>query len=307
MKYIKLGNTEIEVPAVILGCMRMGDKPLEVVNEVIQNALDHGMNFFDHADIYGGGKGEEVFAQSIKALGVSRDALWIQSKAGIRPDLGMFDFSKEHILNSVDKSLERLNTGYLDSFLLHRPDTLMDLDEVAEAFNELYASGKVKHFGVSNFNAMQIEMLKKTVTQPLLMNQVQFGLMHTSMIDSGFNVNNYNEAAVDRDGAILEYSRLHDITLQAWSPFIYGYFEGIYIGNEKFPEVNAILDELALKYNVTNTAIATAWVLRHPASIQMIAGTMNPHRVLEIAEGANIVLTREEWYKLYKAAGNILP
>lgn len=307
MKKVYLSNIDLEVPAVILGCMRMGDKDLSLVKDIVATSIDNGITFFDHADIYGRGNSEIVFGKAIKELNIPRDSIWIQSKASIRPDKKTYDFSKEHILSAVDGILERLGTDYLDSFLLHRPDTLMDLREIAETFDILFESKKVRYFGVSNFNVMQVEMIKKYMKQPLHFNQLQFGLMHTSMIDTGINVNIRNNASVSHDGSILEYSRLHDMTIQGWSPFLYGHFEGVFIDNEKFPEVNEMLDTLAKKYNVTNTAIATAWVLRHPANIQMIAGTMKPERIVEIARGADIELTREEWYALYLAAGNMLP
>jgi predicted oxidoreductase len=219
----------------------------------------------------------------------------------------MFDFSKEHILESVDAILKRLRTDYLDILLLHRPDTLVEPEEVAEAFDLLESSGKVRHFGVSNQNPMQIQLLKKYVKQPIVANQLQLSITNTTMISQGFNVNMENAAAVNRDGSILDYCRLNDITIQPWSPFQYGFFEGVFLGNDKFPELNQKIDEIAEKYEVSNTTIAIAWLLRHPANMQPVTGTMNVQRIKDCCKASEIHLTRQEWYEIYRAAGNILP
>ncbi|MBC1521252.1 aldo/keto reductase family oxidoreductase [Listeria aquatica] len=285
--------------------MRMADLSKEQADRVVHTALENGLNFFDHADIYGGGKSEEVFADAIGMNASIRDKMILQSKCGIRQ--GYFDFSKEHIIASVDGVLKRLKTDYLDSLLLHRPDTLVEPDEVAAAFDELERAGKVRHFGVSNESPLQIELLKKSVKQKLIVNQLQFSVMHTGMIDAGLNVNMKVDAGIDRDNGILEYSRIHDMTIQAWSPFQYGYFEGVFLDNPKFPELNTKMDEIAERYQVTSSALAIAWILRHPAKIQAVLGTMNPERIEAIRKGADISLTREEWYEIYRAAGNVLP
>ena len=243
----------------------------------------------------------------MKETSISRSDIYLQSKVGIKPGIA-FDFSKQHIIEAVEGSLKRLDTDYLDALLLHRPDTLVEPEEVAEAFSQLEKAGKVRAFGVSNQNPGQIELLKTAVKQPLNINQLQFGLKHTGMIDAGINVNMENQAGLVRDGGILEYSRIHDMTIQAWSPFQYGFFEGVFVGNtEKFPELNARLLELADQYKVTPSGIAAAFINRHPAKMQTILGTMTPSRIIEATEAADIVLTREEWYSLYMAAGNILP
>lgn len=304
MKKIKFGPTDIEVSSVILGLMRINQAKDPV--KVLTTAIDNEITFFDHADIYGGGECETIFANALAKTDAKREALFIQSKCGIVPGK-MFDFSKEHIISSVEGSLKRLNTDYLDALLLHRPDTLFEPEEVAAAFDQLEKDGKVKYFGVSNQKPGQIELLKKYVSQPLVANQLQFGIMHTGMIDQGIHVNMTDGGSVDHDGEILEYSRLHDMAIQAWSPYQYGFFEGVFIDNDKFPELNEKLVALADKYKTTPTGIASAWILRHPANIQVIAGTMTPHRIEEIAQASEIVLTREEWYDVYKAAGNILP
>ncbi len=304
VKKIKFGPTDIEVSSVILGLMRINQAKDPV--KVLTTAIDNEITFFDHADIYGGGECETIFADALAKTDAKREALFIQSKCGIVPGK-MFDFSKEHIISSVEGSLKRLNTDYLDALLLHRPDTLFEPEEVAAAFDQLEKDGKVKYFGVSNQKPGQIELLKKYVSQPLVANQLQFGIMHTGMIDQGIHVNMTDGGSVDHDGEILEYSRLHDMAIQAWSPYQYGFFEGVFIDNDKFPELNEKLVALADKYKTTPTGIASAWILRHPANIQVIAGTMTPHRIEEIAQASEIVLTREEWYDVYKAAGNILP
>ncbi|MGM0902212.1 MAG: aldo/keto reductase [Bacillota bacterium] len=305
MRKIKLGTSDLEVSSIALGCMGMGKLSKEAAAKVIHNALELGVDFFDHADIYGKGKSEEVFAEAIEMKPSIREKITLQTKAGIRK--GYYDFSKEHILASVDGSLQRLKTDYIDVFLLHRPDALVDPEEVAETFTILKESGKVRHFGVSNHNPMQIELLKKHVEQDLIINQLQLSVMHTGMIDAGIQVNNNNDQASNRDGSILDYSRLHDMTIQAWSPFRYGLFEGLFIDNDDFPELNGKLQEVGDKYGINKSAVAVAWILRHPAKIQTIVGTMTPERLTKIAEASDVVLTREEWYEIYRAAGNQLP
>lgn len=307
MKDINIGNGKVQGSEIALGCMRMGALNKDEAEKVIKTSLEEGINFFDHADIYAGGKSEEIFSEAINLTSDLREKMILQTKCGIVPGK-MFDFSKEHIINSLDGSLKRLKTDYVDTLLLHRPDTLMEPEEVAEAFSKLKESGKVKHFGVSNQNPMQIELLNKYLgDNSIIINQLQFSIMHTGMIDSGINVNMKVANSIDRDGSILEYCRLKDITIQAWSPYQYGFFEGVFLGNEKFPELNKVIDELAEKKGVTNTAIATAWILRHPAKIQTVVGSMNSSRIKDICKASRIELTREEWYKIYLAAGNKLP
>lgn len=306
MKNINIGNSEIKASEIGLGCMRMASVEKSEAEKIIKTSLEEGINFFDHADIYGGGKSEEVFADAIKMDSSIREKMIIQTKCSIVPGI-MYDFSKEHILNSVDASLKRLKTDYVDTLLLQRPDTLMEPEEVAEAFSKLHESGKVKYFGVSNHTPMQIELLNKYLNNKIIINQLQFSIMHTGMIDAGLNMNIKNDASIDRDGGVLEYCRLKDITIQAWSPYQYGFFEGVFLDNDKFPELNKKINAIAEKYAVTNTAIATAWILRHPAKIQTIVGSMNAERIKEICKASNITLTRQEWYEIYLAAGNKLP
>jgi len=305
MRTIKLGSSSLEVPVVAIGCMRINSLEKPEAERFVQSALEAGANFFDHADIYGGGTCEEIFAEAIDMNAEIREKIILQSKCGIRK--GMFDFSKEHILESVDGILKRLNTEYLDVLLLHRPDALVEPEEVAEAFDILENSGKVRHFGVSNQNPMQIQLLKKFVKQPLVANQLQLSITNANMISNGINVNMENSSAVNRDGSVLDFCRLNDITIQPWSPFQYGFFEGVFLGNEKFPELNQQIDEIAAKYEVNNTTIATAWLLRHPAQLQPVIGTMNIDRLTDCVRASDVHLSREEWYQIYRAAGNILP
>lgn len=305
MKQIKIANGEVNASEISLGCMRIAELSDNEAAKLINVAIEEGINFFDHADIYGGGKSEEVFAKAVDMCPSSREKLIIQSKCGIRQ--GYFDFSKEHILNSVDGILGRLKTDYIDVLLLHRPDTLMEPEEVSEAFTTLHDSGKVRHFGVSNQKPMQIELLSKYLKQKIDINQLQLSITNTGMIDSGLNVNMEINSSIDRDGSILEYCRLKDITIQAWSPFQFGFFEGVFLDNDKFPELNKKINEIAASKGVQNTAIAISWILRHPAKIQPVVGTTNSKRLKDICMASKVELTRQEWYEIYRAAGNKLP
>lgn len=305
MKNLKIANGKLEVSQIALGCMRIAELGTkEAVRELVDTAMEQGIQFFDHADIYAGGEAERLFGEAVQ--GIPREQMVIQTKCGIRPGI-CYDFSKEHILESVDQSLKRLNTDYIDILLLHRPDTLMEPEEVAEAFDILEKQGKVRYFGVSNQNSMQMELLNHYCRQELVINQLQFSVAHCDIIDSGLNVNVHNDAGCVRDGSILEYCRLKGITIQAWSTFQYGFFEGVFLGNEKFPELNRKIDELAEKYHVANGAIAIAWILRHPVGIQALVGTTKKQRLEEICRACDVQLTREEWYALYMAAGKMLP
>lgn len=305
MKFLKVPHSDMNASEISLGCMRISGMTHSEIATLCHTALDEGINFFDHADIYGGGQSEAKFAEALDMNPRLREKMLLQTKCGIRQ--GSFDFSKEHILAAVDGSLKRLRTDYVDVLLLHRPDTLVEPEEVAEAFDQLETSGKVKYFGVSNQNPMQIELLKKFVKQKLLFNQLQFSVTNTGMIDAGLNVNMEIDHSIVRDGSILDYCRLHDITIQAWSPFQYGFFEGVFLDNPKFPKLNETINRIASTYGVTNTAIAIAWILRHPARMQPIIGTTNPQRVKDSCQASNVALTRQEWYEIYLSAGNKLP
>ena len=305
MNKINLGNGAIAASEISLGCMRISDMADKDAARLINTALDEGINFFDHADIYGGGRSEEKFSQSIGMNPSIREKFILQTKCGIRKRF--FDFSKEHILSSVDGSLKRLQTDYVDVLLLHRPDALVEPEEVAEAFTTLYNVGKVKYFGVSNQNPMQIELLSKYLNHKIIINQLQLSITNTGMIDAGLNVNMEIDPSINRDGSILDYCRLKDITIQAWSPFQYGFFEGVFLDNDKFPALNAKINEIAEDRGVPNTAVAIAWILRHPAKIQAIVGTTNANRLKDICKASEVNLTRQEWYAIYRAAGNELP
>lgn len=307
MKRQKIGTSNIEASRIALGCMRMADKTVEEAKVIIQTALEGGINFFDHADMYGAGKSESIFTEALKSMDVKREDIILQSKVGVRPELQLYDFSYDHIKSSVKGILERLDTDYIDILLLHRPDTMMEPEEIAKAFIELYEAKKVRAFGVSNFNPMQIELVQKYLPFPLITNQVQLSVMHTPLIDEGINVNHPFNKPVAQTGGLLEYSRLKDITLQAWSPYQYGFFEGTFIDNPKFPELNETMEIYAQKYGVTKTTIATAWILSHPAQIQVIAGSMTPSRINEITKATDFTLTKVEWYDIYKKAGNLIP
>lgn len=303
MYNIDFGKSGMQVPTIAVGCMRISSLEEKGVAEFIDTALENGANFFDHADIYGKGECERIFG---KVLSESlRDKVIIQTKCGITR--GLYDFSYEHITKSVEGSLKRLNTDYIDVLLLHRPDALMEGEEVARAFDELKSSGKVRHFGVSNENPYQMAYLQSYLDMPLVANQLQFGIMHPSMVASGVNVNMYNDAAVNRDGGVLDFCRLNKITIQPWSPMQYGFFEGCFVDNEKFPELNDTMGKIAEKYSVSKTTIAIAWILRHPAKMQPVTGTTNISRLKDSLKATEITLTRDEWYEIYKAAGNKLP
>lgn len=300
-----IGQTGIQATRIALGCMRMSDLKGKQAEEVVGTALDLGINFFDHADIYGGGLSELRFRDAIKHLNVNRDKMIIQSKCGIRE--GYFDFSKEYILSSVDGILERLGTEYLDFLILHRPDVLVEPEEVAEAFTKLRAEGKVKHFGVSNQNRFQMELLQSYLDEPLAVNQLQLSPAHTLMFDAGLNVNMLNKASIEHDDGIVDYCRLKRVTIQAWSPFQIDLSRGLFVNHPDYKELNETIAKLAKNYNVSSEAIVIAWILRHPAKMQAIVGSMNPSRLKAIDKANDIALTRKEWYDIYRSAGNILP
>ncbi len=306
MKYIRIQETDLNVSNIVLGCMRLTALSQKEAENHIRTAMDAGVNMFDHADIYGGGECETLFAKAVGMNPSVREKMVIQNKCAIRG--GYFDFSKEHILTSVDGILSRLNTDYLDLLLLHRPDPLMEPEEVAEAFDALHQSGKVRYFGVSNQNPMQMALLQKYTRHKLCVNQVQMSVVHTPLIDSGIASNMLIDQSVDRAGGMYEYSRLHGITLQAWSPFQKGYFEGPFLTDkQKYAKLNELIGRLAQKYGVTDTAIAVAWLTRLPADVQVILGTTKAQRLLDGCAGAELRLERKEWYDLYSAAGNMIP
>ena len=308
MRYITIGQDDKELSEIVLGMMRIEDKSVKEVEELVETALSVGINAFDLADIYGRGRCEELLGLVLKNRPDLREEMWIQSKCGIRiEEFTYFDFSKDYIIKSVDGILQRLKIDHLDSLLLHRPDALMESDQVAEAFDFLYKQGKVRDFGVSNQNPMMMELLKKDVKQPLAVNQLQLSAAFTPGFESGFHVNMEDSQAAMRDGSIFEYCKLHDVVIQAWSVLQFGYFKGNFVGNEKFQALNQVLDRLAIKYGVTSSTIAISWILRYPAKMQAVVGTTNPKHLREVSQAANFSLTRKEWYEIYLAAGNNLP
>ncbi|ROQ36654.1 putative oxidoreductase [Frondihabitans sp. PhB188] len=302
---------DLTAPAsnIILGLMRITEMSDDDIRALVGAARDSGITFFDHADVYGGAPHvcEQRFGDAITLSPSERESVIIQSKVGIRD--GFWDFSREHIVESAEQSLTALGIETLDILLLHRPDALVEPDEVAAAFDELKAAGKVSAFGVSNHTPMQVELLKKSVTQPLLVNQVQLSITHANLIAAGVSANmNGLDQSIDRDNGILDYSRVNDITLQAWSPFQKGFFDGVFLGDrEHYAELNDVIDELAAAYSVAPEAIAVAWITRHPANMQVVLGTTNPRRVRDSAAGSDLPLTRQEWYRLFTAAGHLLP
>ena len=305
MKTIKFGKSDLDVPVIGLGCMRLTELERWDIPQYIWHCISLGVNFFDHADIYGGGECEKLFGESLKEIGIPRDQVILQSKCGIVPGW-MYDSSYEHIINSVDGSLRRLGTDYLDILLVHRPDALVEPEEVARAFDELESKGKVRCFGVSNHKPSQIELLKTCVKQELHTNQIQFSIPFSNIISTGMEANMNSDGAIDRGGDVLNYCRLNNITIQAWSPFQSG--RGAFVdNNDGYPDLNWALGEISAKYNVTKSTVAAAWILRHPAKMQTIVGTMNYYRMLEISRAPEMELTREEWYRLYLSSGHILP
>ena len=308
MKYYNIVNGPMNVSAIIQGCMRMPSLSKEDAAAVIRTAFDCGINFFDHATCYGYGEAETRFAEAFPLTGLRRQDIYIQSKCGICPERREFDWTKEYILSAVDGILQRLNTDYLDMLLLHRPDLLFDPAEVADAFQMLKITGKVRWFGVSNLMPMQIELLKKYAKVPLIFNQVQLSLEQSQLIDQAFYMNNKTtDMSISRDGSLLDYCRLNDMTVQAWSPLQVGMFGGTFIDNPDFADLNTALGKIAEREGVTKAAVALAWILRHPAKMQTIIGTMNPQHIQEACEAARVTLSHHDWYALYLASGKFLP
>ena len=305
MKTINLGESGLEASAIALGCMRISEMSVTELTALINKCFELGINFFDHADIYGNGVCEELFGKVLMENPPMRRDMLIQSKCGIRN--GFFDFSGQYILDSTEGILKRLGVDSLDILLLHRSDTLMEPDEIAKAFNALYESGKVKHFGVSNMNPAQIDFLQDALGQKLIVNQLQFSAAHTGMIDNGIYVNMKVEQSNDRDGSILEYCRRKKITIQTWSSLQYGFFEGTFLNSDKHPKLNDVLMCIADERGVEKSAVAIAWILRHPAKMQVVPGTTNPARLTALVKSIDIELDRQEWYEIYQSAGNILP
>ncbi|WP_263120538.1 aldo/keto reductase [Cellulomonas sp. RIT-PI-Y] len=312
MKTVTLAGTDIVAPNVVLGLMRIADKSDDQIQDLVRTARDNGVDFVDHAAIYGTEmhQCEARFAEAMQLTSSQRAELTIQTKCGIVPDGPYFDYSYEEITSSVDASLRALRTDYIDVLLLHRPDALVEPDEVARAFDQLSASGKVRAFGVSNHTPRQIDLLRTSVTQPIVANQLQLSLTQASIIAQGVasNMPGQDQSITSDGGGILDYCRLHDITVQAWSPFQKKFFDGVFLGDrDTYPELNDVLDRLAAKYDLTPTGVAVAWITRHPAQMQVVLGTTTPSRVADAAAGSDVPLTRAEWYELFRAAGHLVP
>lgn len=310
MKSLKIIDADISVPALGAGCMRICNLSDDrAVAAWVDGLMERGVNFFDHADIYGRksprGYCEKIFGDYLAAHPGSRDRMIIQTKCGIRE--GFYDFSREHILQSVEESLKRLRTDWIDILLLHRPDALVEPEEVAAAFEQLYRGGKVRAFGVSNHSAAQLELLRSRLTVPLVINQLQFGPAHTLIIDSGLNVNNRTSAGTLYADGILEYCRLHNLLIQAWSPLAFGLFEGIFPADNRYRELNETLARIGARHRLAPLGCTVAWISRHPAGIQTLLGSTRTERFAEAVAGTEVRLSREEWYEIYRAAGNRLP
>lgn len=306
MQYQKIHETSLEASRIIMGCMHLSELNKKDAHTLIATALDCGINYFDHANMYDDGKCEERFAEAAGMKDDLREKVIIQSKVGIRH--GCYDFSRAYMIKEVEGSLKRLKTSYLDVLLLHRPDTLMEPEEIAEAFDYFHNKGMVRYFGVSNQHPLQMKLIQRYVKQKLIVNQLQLSMTFAPMLDAGLNVNMKTDQSTDRNGYIMEYCRLHDITIQAWSPYQYGHMEGVYIGDrKKFPALNKEIDKVAEKYGIKPEGVVTAWISRHPAKIQAVIGTTKPARMKECAAGADVRIDREEWYSLYRAAGQEVP
>ncbi|MCI1662807.1 MAG: aldo/keto reductase [Actinomyces sp.] len=311
MKTFTLPGTDITVPNIVLGLMRITKKSDDEIRALVREARDSGIDFFDHADVYGDDlyECERRFAEAMRLTPSERDEITIQTKAGIVKEGPYFDFSYEHIVESVDGSLAALGTDRIDILLLHRPDALVEPEEVARAFDDLEASGKVLHFGVSNHTPRQIDLLRKYVRQPIVANQLQLSITHEPIIAQGLAANMAGEpqSATLDGGGIVDYCRLNDITIQAWSPFQAGFFNGVFLGSPEYPELNRAIDRMAAAHQVPPMAIATAWITRHPAHMQVVLGTTTPRRVTEAAQGSDLELTRAEWYELFRTSGHLVP
>ncbi len=296
-----------------LGCMRIADKPLAENERLVRLALDMGVNTFDHADIYGGGACEQIYGKILANDKGLRKRMVLQTKCGIRG--GRYDLSYDHIIESVNGSLRRLNTDYIDILLLHRPDTLMRPEQIAKAFDELEKSGKVRAFGVSNFSAAQIDYLQSALDVKLQVNQLQMSAAYCPIIDSGINANVVGSC--DRAAGILEYCRKNDITIQTYGTMQCSFTDDngyVYTGafltehaKKKYFALNFMLEGLAQKYGTTPEAVATAWILHHPAGMQAVIGTTLDKHLKLYAGCCEVPLTDYDWYKIYESAGHNIP
>jgi len=318
MKTYRIPKTDLNIPQLAYGTWHLGgdwnDEPLtdeikQRADTLIHTAVDAGVNFIDLADIYVKTKSDEAVGHVLKNDPSLRDKVILQAKAGvILPDdpdpgnAGRYDFSYEHITGRLENSLRLLNTDHVELLLLHRPDALVEPEEVARAFDDLQRAGKVRYFGVSNHTPMQVELLQKYVDQPLVANQVELSLLRNDLIFDGIK-SNMGEYAYTGARGTLDYCRVNDILVQAWSPVARGeLFNPADDAPDNIKQTAQLVKDLAEKHNTNPGAIVLAWLLRHPANIQPILGTMTPHRIPESAESVNVNLTRLEWYQLAQAA-----
>lgn len=326
MKKMPLADRGITTSRLVLGCMSFGggwksNEPIteEVILEAeraVDAALSIGINMFDHANIYARGKAEATFGEVLKRRPGLREKIIIQSKCGIRfaegSIPGRYDFSKDHILKEVDGILKRLGIEHLDILLLHRPDPLMDPEEVAEAFGRLKSSGKVRYFGVSNMNAAQIRFLQQALPDKIAVNQIELSLAHLDFLDEGVHVNQKAGTSVHFSEGLLEFCQMERIQIQAWGPLAQGRFSGRAIQDEPehIRKTAELVRKMAAEKETTPEAIVLGWLMKHPAMIQPIIGTIRPERIKACAdaERQSQLMTREEWYSLYVSArGKALP
>lgn len=311
------------VSRLVFGCMGLGGgwnkdaitkAHLKQTHECIDAAIAAGINFFDHADIYTFGKAEQVFGQALAERPELREHMYIQSKCGIRfeDDKGpkRYDFSAKWIEESVEGSLKRLNTDYLDVLMLHRPDPLMEVEEIAQVFSCLQESGKVRNFAVSNMQQHQMNFLQHALDMPIVANQIEASLQKHQFVDEGVYAGNADGKDLNFTPGSVEYCRHFDIQIQSWGSLCQGLYTGGDLTNASQADINTsiLVNKLAALYDTTPEAIVLAWLLRHPALIQPIIGTTNVERIAASCGALNVTLSREHWYALYVSAkGHELP
>ncbi|MGX1830422.1 aldo/keto reductase [Paenibacillus taichungensis] len=324
MKPLQLEKRGISTSRMVMGCMGLGggwnqnpitEEDIKQAHQAVDAALSIGINFFDHADIYTFGKAEIVFGQVLKERKDLREKILIQSKCGIRFEdgpgrPGRYDFSSDYIRNSVDGILKRLGVEYIDFLLLHRPDPLMEPEEVAEVIHDLKESGKVRNFGVSNMSAAQMKLLQSYSNEPLIINQLEMSLAKLDWLEMGVLVNHNERINAHFPEETLEYCRLENIQIQAWGSLAQGLFSGRNLDgqSESIKETALLVKDMADQKQTSPEAILLAWLMRHPAGIQPILGTTRPDRIQKCGEAMNLTMTREEWYSLFVSSrGRRLP
>lgn len=305
------------------GCMGLGggwnnnpvtNEHIQQAYDVINTALESNINVFDHADIYTFNKAEIAFGSVLKQTPSLRDDMFIQSKCGIRFEdelaPGRYDFSSEWITHSVNGILKRLHTEKLDMLLLHRPDPLMDLHELAESLEFLNAAGKFDYLGVSNMNLHQIRFLQSALNMPIVANQIEMSLAKLDWLNDGVLVGNDGIQNVDFVSGTLEHCQMNNIQIQAWGCLAQGRYSeaGLHSDNANTRNTAQLVLNLSEKYQVPSEAIVLAFLLRHPANIQPIIGTTNLDRIRASALATTVSLSREDWYQLFVTSrGHALP